>query len=122
MLLAESLVKIDDNTGAAWGRCIRIMGTGYRKVAFLGDYLVIALPHRHRVKRLLSRNIYLGILLQTKINQRRFGYYIRGMCNKVALLSADHGRLIGSMIHGVFFREVFRSNLVDLITLTRRIV
>jgi ribosomal protein L14 len=122
MIFPETKLFIGDNTEASLGKCIRILGTNKRTVGFLGDYIVLVLPHRHLIRRLLTKNIYLAVIVVTKKNsRRRSGYYVKGTLNKVVLFS-EQGKLVGNVIHGVVLHETLYYGLSKLASLAKNIL
>ena len=122
MLKVESKILVGDNSGARIVKCIHILGSGNKRFGALGDFLIVAIPNRRVVRRLITKNLYLALIVLVNRNvYRRQGYFIKSKRNKVVLLS-DYGRLVGSRLSGLILKEVYRSGLKKILSIARGVI
>lgn len=106
MVTVESSVVVSDNTETRFVKCIRILGGSNRKYATVGDFIIIAVKHRHAKRRLILKKIYLALIIgMVKEKRRLSGYYISGKTNRVLLLT-ELGKTVGTRLSGPIYHEI----------------
>lgn len=106
MIQQQTLLNVTDNSGAKQVMCIKVLGGTGRKIARLGDTIVVAVK-----KALPSGNVKKGsvakaIIVRTKKEQRRAdGSYIKFDDNAVVIVN-DALEPRGTRILGPIAREV----------------
>jgi len=118
----ESVVRIADNTGARTAKCIHVLGGSMKKNATSGDFIVVSIPNRRLKRRLITKNIYLALLVSVRQQLRRAeGHYVRFSTNKAVLLTPQ-GKLLGTRTYGPIADEVRRKGLSKLVAMARSLV
>lgn len=95
MIQLGTIVKVCDKTGVVLGTCIKVLGHARKRVAILGDVVVIAVrrinPKKFqkvklfRRKKFLKGTIHRALIVRTKVNYCRVvGLFIR--FNEIVLL------------------------------------
>ena len=121
-MLRETIVQIADNSGARRAKQIGFLGAFYKKNAQLGDLIIVAIPHRRRQRRFITKNIYLAVVVTKKQNTRRAsGIYVKFKSNKVILLS-EQGKLVGSRLYGPIANELKKTKIARILTLAKAII
>jgi len=64
MLIKESNLKVVDNSGAKLARCIKIAGK--KKVAGVGDIILVTLRNFFNRKKVKKRALYLGLIVAVR--------------------------------------------------------
>lgn len=97
MIQVGSVVKVCDKTGVVLGVCIKVLGHAKKRVAVLGDVIIIAVrrinPKKFqnvklfRRKKFFKGTLHRALLVRTKINYCRIvGLFIRFNENSVVIV------------------------------------
>lgn len=128
MIISQSKLRIVDNSGGKWARCIKVKGKSATACASLGDTVVVSIQslrqrHKSQVRLRVSKSeIHLGILVQT----RRFHKQIDGRAiwwgkNSVVLIGPKKN-ILGSRISSPLPRELRRLKWAKLGVLAKGFV
>ena len=110
MIQVGSVVKVCDKTGVVLGVCIKVLGHAKKRVAVLGDVIIIAVrrinPKKFqnvklfRRKKFFKGTLHRALLVRTKINYCRIvGLFIRFNENSVVIvIKRSYLYLIGFMV------------------------
>ncbi|HCB64131.1 MAG TPA: 50S ribosomal protein L14 [Fusobacteria bacterium] len=106
MIQQQTLLNVTDNSGAKRVMCIKVLGGSKRRIAHLGDTIVVtikkAIPSGNAKKGTVSK----AIIVRTKKERRRKdGSYIKFDDNAVVLVN-DALEPRGTRILGPIAREV----------------
>jgi large subunit ribosomal protein L14 len=105
MLQKETKISTLDNTGVKLLKCIHINSN--KKYAFVGDLLSLVVNKFRSKKKLKKKQIYYGLLVNSKFQQyREEGIYIVSDKNKVVLLSNENYQFLGTRIYGPIYKEI----------------
>jgi len=70
MIQQQTILKVADNSGAKTVKCIKVLGGFKRKVAFLGDLIIVSIQHLRNKSRNMSKvtkgEVYKAIIVQKK--------------------------------------------------------
>jgi large subunit ribosomal protein L14 len=106
MIQRRSALTVADNSGAKKVVCIGIPGRSNRKVASIGDTIVIVVKGAQSHGLVKDHQISKAVVIRTaKEVKRRDGSYIR-FDDNAAVLVSDDGLPIGSRIFGPVAREL----------------
>jgi len=106
MIQRQSALTVADNSGAKKVVCIGIPGRSNRKVASIGDTIVIVVKGAQSHGLVKDHQIIKAVVIRTaKEVKRRDGSYIR-FDDNAAVLVSDDGFPIGSRIFGPVAREL----------------
>lgn len=97
MLQTGSIVKVCDKTGVVLGICIKVLGGTKKRIALLGDVIIIAVrrinPKKFQKVKLFRRKkffkgtLHRALLIRTKVNYCRVvGLFIRFNENSVVIV------------------------------------
>ena len=104
MILKSTKLRITDNSGAKWAKCIKILGN--RIKATVGDMILITLSCFTNRKKVKKRTIYFGLIVSTRYwVLRKNGFFLKFNNNKVLLFSKQY-KFLGTRIYGLLCKEV----------------
>ena len=119
MVQVESMLRVGDNCGVRFVKCIHLLGGSMKKNAKACDFVIIAVPFRRKTYKYITKNIYLGVIITCKKQFRRFnGFYIQMQYNKVLLLSEQHNAL-GTRMRGPIIQEIRWNGLEHIATIAK---
>ena len=128
MLILGSKIKVADNSGAKVAECIKVLGGSKRKVARVGDVIVVSIKELRSVggSRLRSRvkkgSVHKAIVLRTrKEHRRKDGSSIKFDENAVAILNAQK-QPMGTRIFGPVLEDLRLAKNMKLISLASSLV
>jgi len=104
MIQQRSVLRVADNSGAKTVRCIQVLGGVKKKIAKLGDVIVVSVQElRNRFKntsRVKKKEIYRALIIRTKVGSKKAnGIKITFISNSVVLINKQ-GNPVGSRIIG----------------------
>lgn len=90
MIQTKTLVKIADNSGANMATCIKIFGGYQKKIAKLGDLVLVAIQTTKNVKKLSKKQIIKALVIRQKVFIKKpNGIFIKFNDNAVSLLDKN---------------------------------
>ena len=128
MLILGSKVKVADNSGAKIAECIKVLGGSKRKVARVGDTIVVSIKEirssggaRSR-SRVTKGSVQRAVVLRTrKEHRRKDGSSIKFDENAVAILNAQE-QPMGTRIFGPVGRELRESGFMRIVSLAPEVL
>ena len=122
MIRAESKLSVADNSGARRVRCIRVLGGSGRKVATVGDVIVVAVAEAIPNARVKKGEVRRAVIVRTKKNiGRRDGSYIR-FDENAAVLIDNNKEVIGTRIFGPVARELRARGYMKIVSLAPEVL
>jgi len=122
MIQQETRLTVADNTGAKEVLCIRILGGSTRKVASLGDVIVVtvkaASPGGIVKKGQTSKAVIVRIHKEAR---RKDGSYIR-FDDNAAVLIDDNLEPRGTRIFGPVARELREKNFMKIVSMAPEVL
>ena len=104
MIIKGSSLKVIDNSGAKWSKCIKVIGKSL--IGNTGDLILVTLSNFISRKKVKKRTIYLGLIAGIKKwNLRPDGSCFRFFVNKVLLFNRQF-KFLGTRIYGAISKEV----------------
>lgn len=82
MIQQQTILKVADNSGAKTVKCIKVLGGFKRKVAFLGDLIIVSIQHLRNKSRNMSKvtkgEVHKALIVRTKkkINKNDGSFYL----------------------------------------------
>jgi large subunit ribosomal protein L14 len=103
MIQQQTILKVADNSGAKYVKCIKVLGGFKRKIAFLGDVIIVSIQQlRNKSKttsKVLKGDVYKAIILRTKQKVRKNdGSFFFFSENAVTLLNKQNKILASTLI------------------------
>ena len=78
MIQQQTILKVSDNSGAKLVRCIKVVGGFRRKVASIGDIIIVSIIQLRNKSKLTSKvkkgEVYKALVIRTKssIKKKKF--------------------------------------------------
>ena len=98
MVQQGSILKVCDRTGVILVQCIKVFGSNKKRIAFLGDVILVSIKKFNlrkyqsgklkKKKKFLKGSLQRGLIVRSKINfKRTSGIYIKFDENTVVLVN-----------------------------------
>ena len=122
MIQISSNLDVADNSGARRVSCIKVLGGSKRKVASVGDVIVVSIKEAIPRGRVKKGDVARAVIVRTKKEIRRpDGSAIRFDSNAAVLINKD-GEPIGTRIFGPVTRELRAKNYMKILSLAPEVL
>ena len=122
MIQSESRLEVADNSGARSVQCIKVLGGSKRKVAGVGDIIVVSVKEAIPRGRVKKGDIHKAVIVRTaKEIRRRDGTAIRFDRNAAVLIN-NANEPIGTRIFGPVTRELRARQFTKIISLAPEVL
>jgi large subunit ribosomal protein L14 len=124
MIQVRTVLKVIDNSGAKYVRCLKVLGK--KKVGYLGDLVVVSVLSlrrgRGRKIRVSRKEICLGLISSTNRNTTRTsGNSIKPFSNSVILLNRKL-MPIGNRVFSLTFKELRLKKKFKALSIASKII
>ncbi len=122
MIQEETDLDVADNSGARRVRCIRVLGGSKRRVASVGDIIVVSVKEAIPRGRVKKGDVLRAVVVRTAKDVRRTdGSSIRFDRNAAVLINKQ-GEPIGTRIFGPVTRELRGRGYMKIISLAPEVL
>ncbi len=122
MIQVETVLSVADNTGAKSALCIKVLGGSKRKVASIGDIIVVALQEVAVKSKVKKGQVMKAVVVRTvKEHRRQDGTSIKFDQNAVVLID-NKKELVGTRVFGPVVRELRQSNFTKILSLAPEVL
>lgn len=122
MIQIGTNLEVADNSGARVVGCIKVLGGSKRKVASVGDVIIVAIKEAIPRGRVKKGDVARAVIVRTKKDIRRpDGSVIRFDSNAAVLINKD-GEPVGTRIFGPVTRELRAKNYMKIISLAPEVL
>ena len=122
MIQAESRLDVADNSGARSVQCIKVLGGSKRKIASVGDVIVVSVKEAIPRGRVKKGDIHRAVIVRTaKEIRRRDGTAIRFARNAAVLIN-NQNEPLGTRIFGPVTRELRARRFMKIISLAPEVL
>ena len=122
MIQMQSNLAVADNSGARKVQCIKVLGGSGRKIAGIGDVIVVSIKEAIPRGRVKKGDIHRAVIVRTaKEIRRNDGSTIRFDSN-AAVLITKQGEPIGTRIFGPVTRELRSKRYMKIISLAPEVL
>lgn len=122
MIQIGTNLDVADNSGARRVYCIKVLGGSKRKVASVGDVIIVSVKDAIPRGRVKKGDVQRAVIVRTKKDIRRAdGSAIRFDSNAAVLINKD-GEPIGTRIFGPVTRELRAKNYMKIISLAPEVL
>jgi len=122
MIQIGTNLEVADNSGARIVSCIKVLGGSKRKVASVGDVIIVAIKEAIPRGRVKKGDVARAVIVRTKKDIRRpDGSVIRFDSNAAVLINKD-GEPVGTRIFGPVTRELRAKNYMKIISLAPEVL
>ena len=122
MIQMQTNLEVADNSGARRVQCIKVLGGSKRKVAGVGDVIVVSVKEAIPRGRVKKGDVHRAVIVRTSKEIRRTdGSSIRFDRNAAVLINKQ-GEPIGTRIFGPVTRELRGKKFMKIISLAREVL
>jgi large subunit ribosomal protein L14 len=122
MIQQQTRLRVADNSGAKEVQCIKVLGGSRRRVASVGDVIVVSIKEALPGTKVKKGEVAKAVVVRTIQRVRRAdGSYIRFDDNSAVLIKADR-EPIGTRIFGPVARELRAKQFVKIISLAPEVI
>jgi large subunit ribosomal protein L14 len=122
MIQMQTVLDVADNSGAKVGRCIKVLGGTGKRVAGLGEVVILSVQKTVPGGAVKKGQVVRGVVVRCKKATRRSdGSYVKFDKNAVVLVDAD-GSPRGTRIFGAVARELRERKFMKIISLANEVV
>ena len=122
MIQMQSRLKVADNSGAREVMCIKVLGGSKRRVASVGDIIVVSIKEALPNSKVKKGDVAKAVIVRTKSKIRRVdGSYIRFDENSAVLINANK-EPVGTRIFGPVARELRARQFGKIISLAPEVL
>jgi large subunit ribosomal protein L14 len=122
MIQTESVLDVADNSGAKSVCCIKVLGGSKRRVASVGDVIVVSIREAIPRGRVKKGDVHKAVIVRQKYAiSRADGSIIRFDTNAAVLINKDL-EPIGTRIFGPVTRELRNLGFMKIISLAEEVL
>jgi len=122
MIQMQTNLDVADNSGARRVQCIKVLGGSKRKVAGVGDVIVVSIKEAIPRGKVKKGQVHRAVIVRTKKDiQRSDGTAIRFDGNAAVLINKQN-EPIGTRIFGPVVRELRAANHMKIISLAPEVL
>ena len=122
MIQVESNLDVADNSGARRVQCIKVLGGSKRKVASVGDIIVVSVKEAIPQAKVKKGDVARAVIVRTAREVKRpDGSYIRFDGNSAVLINKDN-EPVGTRIFGPVARELRARKFMKIISLAPEVL
>lgn len=122
MIQQKSVLRVSDNSGAKTVRCIKVLGGVKKKIANLGDILVVSVQElRNRSKitsKVKKKEIYKALIIRTKVGFKKANGLKTSFDDNSVILINKQGNPVGTRIVGPIPKILRRKKLRRIISIS----
>ena len=122
MIQMQSQLEVADNSGAKRVQCIKVLGGSKRRVAGVGDVIVVSIKEAQPRARVKKGDVHRAVIVRTRKEVRRTdGSVIRFDSNAAVLINKNE-EPIGTRIFGPVVRELRHKGFMKIISLAPEVL
>ena len=122
MIQMQTKLKVADNSGAKLVQCIKVLGGSRRRVASVGDIIVVSVKDALPKSKVKKGDVAKAVVVRTIHKLRRpDGSYIRFDENSAVLVNANK-EPVGTRIFGPVARELRAGKYMKIISLAPEVL
>lgn len=122
MIQMQTRLKVADNSGAKEVQCIKVLGGSKRRVASVGDIIVVSIKEALPNSKVKKGDVAKAVIVRTTHKVRRpDGSYIRFDENSAVLVNANK-EPIGTRIFGPVARELRGKSFTKIVSLAPEVL
>lgn len=122
MIQMRSYLNVADNSGAKRVQCIKVLGGTRRKIASIGDIVVVAVKDALPNAPIKKGNVERAVIVRTKKEYKRpDGSYIRFDDNACVLIDPSSNPK-GKRIFGPVARELRDKDFMKIVSLAPEVI
>ncbi len=122
MIQAESKLLVADNSGARRVKCIRVLGGSRRRVASVGDVIVVAVSEAMPNSRVKKGEVRRAVIVRTKKSVGRSDGSCIRFDENAAVLVENSKEPVGTRIFGPVARELRAAGFMKIVSLAPEVL
>ena len=122
MIQQETHLEVADNSGARKVMCIKVLGGSKRRVAGVGDVIVVSVKDAIPRGRVKKGEIHKAVIVRTRASIRRDDGLIIRFDRNAAVLIDKQNEPIGTRIFGPVTRELRARAFMKIISLAPEVL
>lgn len=126
MIQQNTILKVSDNSGAKTVRCIKVLGGFKKKIAKVGDIIVVSIQQlRNKIKnnaKVKKKEVYQALLIRTKVAyKKKNGFQDSFFENSVVLINKQ-GNTVGTRILGPLPRILKKKKFQKILSISSAVI
>lgn len=122
MIQQQSNLEVADNSGARRVMCIKVLGGSMRKVATVGDVIVVSIKDAIPRGKVKKGEVHRAVIVRTKRDVRRPDGSIIRFDKNAAVLVNKQNEPIGTRIFGPVTRELRAKQFMKIVSLAPEVL
>ncbi len=122
MIQMQSNLDVADNSGARRVQCIKVLGGSKRKIAGIGDVIVVSVKEAIPRGRVKKGEMHRAVIVRTRNDIRRTDGSVIRFDRNAAVLINKTGEPIGTRIFGPVTRELRAKQYMKIISLAPEVL
>ncbi len=123
MIQPQTIIQIADNSGAKLGRVFKVLGGSKKRVACIGEIVVLSVQKAEPRKQVKKKDILYGIVVRQRAPfRRKDGTYVRFDENAVVILDTTRKEPLAGRVFGPIPREIGELGFQKIISLAPEVI
>lgn len=126
MIQQNTILKVSDNSGAKTVRCIKVLGGFKKKVAKLGDLIIVSIQQiRNNTKsniKVKKGEVYQALVILTKTGYRKKTGFKDSFFENSIILINKQGTPVGTRILGPLSRTLKKKKFQKILSISSAII
>lgn len=126
MIQQQTFLKVSDNSGAKWVKCIKVWGGFKKKYATIGDVIIVSIQQlRNKSKKtskVKKKEIYQALIIKTKTSSLKKSGYKKNFGENSVVLLGKQGNPIGTRILGGIPKHLKIKKLQKVISISTGLI
>ncbi len=122
MIQMQSQLEVADNSGAKRVQCIKVLGGSKRRVAGVGDVIVVSVKEAQPRTRVKKGDVHRAVIVRTRKEVRRADGSVIRFDSNAAVLINKNSEPIGTRIFGPVVRELRSKGYMKIISLAPEVL
>ncbi|MEQ1541296.1 MAG: 50S ribosomal protein L14 [Novosphingobium sp.] len=122
MIQMQSNLDVADNSGAKRVQCIKVLGGSKRRVAGVGDVIVVSVKEAQPRTKVKKGDVHRAVIVRTRKEVRRADGSVIRFDSNAAVLINKNAEPIGTRIFGPVVRELRSKGYMKIISLAPEVL
>ncbi|RYE68623.1 MAG: 50S ribosomal protein L14 [Rhizobiaceae bacterium] len=122
MIQMQSNLDVADNSGAKRVQCIKVLGGSKRRVAGVGDVIVVSIKEAQPRGKVKKGDVHRAVIVRTAKDIRRADGTVIRFDGNAAVLVNKNEEPIGTRIFGPVVRELRNKGFMKIISLAPEVL
>jgi large subunit ribosomal protein L14 len=122
MIQMQSNLDVADNSGAKRVQCIKVLGGSKRRVAGVGDVIVVSIKEAQPRTKVKKGDVHRAVIVRTRKEVRRADGSVIRFDSNAAVLINKNSEPIGTRIFGPVVRELRSKGYMKIISLAPEVL